>query len=60
VHVARIELWIDGGRRKTVRAASLRYGWPVRQIPRGRHRVVLRAYDASGNAGSASTGIFRR
>ena len=60
VDVARIELWIDGARRKTVRADSLSYGWLVRQIPRGRHRVLLRAYDASGNTGTAARIIVRR
>lgn len=60
VGVDRIELWIDGARKKTVRAESLSYHWLVRQIPRGRHRVTVRAYDASGNAGTATTRIVRR
>ena len=57
--VARIELWIDGARRRRARGTSVSYGWLVRKIPRGRHRIVVRAYDASGNAGSAALSIRR-
>jgi hypothetical protein len=55
--VARVELWIDGRRRKAARSASLRYVWAVR---RGRHRLLVKAVDTSGNRASARLRLRRR
>lgn len=44
--VARLELLVDGRRVRAVSGTRLRYRWKPR---RGRHRVVVRAYDANGN-----------
>ncbi|HYP49016.1 MAG TPA: hypothetical protein VEQ61_10300 [Thermoleophilaceae bacterium] len=44
--VARVELWIDGRRRKAARRSSLSYVWSAR---RGRHRLLVKAVDTSGN-----------
>jgi hypothetical protein len=44
--IARLEIRIDGHRVRTTRKGKLRYRWLVR---RGRHRVVVVAYDKKGN-----------
>jgi hypothetical protein len=49
--IARVELRIDGRRVSVRRAARLSYRWHLRK---GRHRVVVVAYDKHGNRG-----IFR-
>jgi hypothetical protein len=58
--VARIELFIDGRRRKALTAASLRYRWNTRRARRGGHRVMARAVDASGNVASARLRLITR
>lgn len=60
VAVTRIELRIDGVRRKTVRGSSLSFRWPAHRIRRGRHRVEIRAYDTGGNQGRASKRLVWR
>jgi hypothetical protein len=60
VAVTRLELRIDGVRRKTVRGSSLSFSWPARRIRRGRHRIEIRAYDSSGNEGLASKRLVWR
>jgi hypothetical protein len=56
--VARMELWIDGKRRKVVKAAELRYRWSIRP---GRHRIEVRAFDAAGNRSRLKrTAVARR
>ena len=60
VAVTRIELRIDGVRRKTVRGSSLSFSWPARRIRRGPHRIMIRAYDMSGNKGLASERLVWR
>jgi hypothetical protein len=51
--VARMELWIDGRRRWMRAGARLRFRWHTRRARPGRHRVVARAVDTSGNVSSA-------
>ena len=48
-HVARLDLWVDGRRRRSSARTVLRFRW--RPGP-GRHRVVARAFDQSGNRGA--------
>ena len=50
--VARIELLIDGRRRKALAGSALRFRWNTRRARSGRHRVTARAVDAAGNAAS--------
>jgi gametolysin peptidase M11 len=54
--VRRVELWIDGRRRATRRGATLRHSWRPR---RGRHAVVARAVDTSGNRASKRLRVKR-
>jgi len=54
--VARLELIVDGRRVRAVSGARLRYRWKARA---GRHRVVVRAYDANGNRGTLEQRLIR-
>lgn len=65
--VQRIELWGDGKKVIKARAADVRrskghfrYDWfGSSRLPYGKHTVELRAYDAAGNVGKASTEVER-
>ena len=57
--VARVELLIDGRRRKSARGGSLRYVWNGRRARRGRHPAVVRATDSSGNRTSTAFRLRR-
>jgi hypothetical protein len=58
--VARVELWIDGRRRWMRAGPRLRFRWNVRRARPGRHRVVARAVDTSGNVSSAGLRLRTR
>jgi Gametolysin peptidase M11 len=58
--VARMELWIDGRRRWMGRGPRLSFRWHTRRARPGRHRVVARAVDTSGNASSAGLRLRTR
>jgi hypothetical protein len=53
--VVRSELWVDGVRRKTVHGS--RIAWRLSHLRRGRHMILVRAYDAAGNHGKASVRV---
>jgi M6 family metalloprotease-like protein len=55
VGVVRTEVWIDGVRRRSVNAPSTQ--WRLPRLRRGRHLIVVRAYDAAGNHGRASVRV---
>ncbi len=49
--VAHIDVWVDGVRRRSVHGKRLSWRWRLRGVRPGRHLIVVRAYDARGNAG---------
>jgi hypothetical protein len=55
VGVVRTEVWVDGRLRKS--AAGPTASWKLRRLRRGRHLIVVRAYDAAGNHGRASVRV---
>jgi hypothetical protein len=55
--VVRTEVWVDGRLRATVNGAGTRWRWPLRNARRGRHLIVVRAFDAAGNHGMASVRV---
>jgi hypothetical protein len=55
--VARVELWLDGRRRRVARRPRLTYRWHMRA---GTHRVVARAVDVNGNRASVSMRVRGR
>jgi hypothetical protein len=55
VGVVRTEVWADGKLRKTVKGPLA--SWRLRKLRRGRHLIVVRAYDAAGNKGRASVRV---
>jgi hypothetical protein len=58
VGVLRIELWLDGKLRAVVADGRLAWRWQVAHSRPGRHLIVVRAYDASGNRGASSRRVF--
>jgi hypothetical protein len=58
VAVSRIELWVDGKLRTVVTDGRLAWRWQVARTRPGRHLIVVRAYDASGNRGASSRRVF--
>jgi hypothetical protein len=53
--VVRMEIWVDGKRRKTVAGSSVR--WPMKSLRRGQHLILVRGYDGAGNHGKASVRV---
>ena len=52
--IAQTEVWIDGKLRRRVASARVDWGWSLRHVRRGIHRVTVWAIDGAGNAGKAS------
>jgi M6 family metalloprotease-like protein len=57
--VVKIEVWIDGKRRRVVRAAAVKWRWSLRRVRAGRHTVAVRAFDSSGNSSVATVRVRR-
>jgi hypothetical protein len=55
IGVVRTEIWVDGKLRRSV--ATPFVSWRLRNLKRGRHLIVVRAYDAAGNHGRASVRV---
>jgi len=53
--VVRTEIWVDGKLRKSANRSVVT--WRLRGARRGRHLIVVRAYDAAGNRGRASVRV---
>jgi hypothetical protein len=58
VRVARMEVWVDLKRRKSVRGGKLSWRWVVRHARPGRHVIAVRAFDAAGNESTATVRPF--
>jgi hypothetical protein len=56
--VVRTKLWVDGKLRKTVANGKVVWPWLLRNTRPGRHRIVVRAFDAAGNLGSRSVRVY--
>jgi hypothetical protein len=53
--VVRTDVWIDGKLRRSVNGSLV--NWKMRRLRRGRHLIIVRAYDAAGNHGRAAVRI---
>ena len=53
----RMKIKIDGRRRAVADGDTIRRVWSLRRVRRGFHTIVVRAYDASGNAASRSVRV---
>jgi hypothetical protein len=54
VRVVRMEVWVDGKHRRSVRGSKLSWRWVLRHARQGRHVIAVRAIDSSGNEGTAT------
>ena len=59
VGVTRTELFIDGALKAAVASDSLSWTWNLRTVPRGQHQIVVKSFDAAGNAGSSSITVTK-
>jgi RHS repeat-associated protein len=57
VAVDRIELFIDGQRKAVAAGSSLAFAWDSASVPSGTHTVLAKAYDGSGNVGTATKAV---
>ncbi|MEA2421911.1 MAG: hypothetical protein QOF55_1010, partial [Thermoleophilaceae bacterium] len=55
--VVRTEVWVDGRLRRSLAASHVAWHWSLRHARRGRHLIVVRAFDAAGKHGSASVRV---
>jgi hypothetical protein len=55
--VVRTQVWVDGKLRDTVKSAHVSWRWSLRHARPGRHLIIVRAFDAAGNHGSASVRV---
>jgi chitodextrinase len=54
VKVIKMELYIDATFVTQTSVSSLTYRWNMKNVSKGIHTIVVRAYDAAGNIGSSS------
>ncbi len=54
VGVARVELWVDGALVTSDPGAPYGFTWDSRKTGNGSHSLVVRAYDAAGNAANST------
>jgi hypothetical protein len=59
VRVTRTQLLIDGKAVASSSSGTLSYTWNTRKVSRGSHSLVIKAWDAVGNVGQASTTYLR-
>ncbi len=59
VGVTRMQLLIDGAVKASSTTDSLSYAWNARKAKRGKHTLVVRAWDAAGNVGQQATTYVR-
>jgi subtilisin family serine protease len=57
VGVTRVELWIDNLLNSTCSSTAFSCSWNTAAADAGSHTVTVKAYDAAGNAGSASESL---
>ncbi len=57
--VVKMELYIDSSLKTTVNSGSLSWSWNTNKAATGAHVIMTKAYDAAGNAGSASLTVYK-
>jgi hypothetical protein len=55
--VALVRLWVDGVPRRSASGPRLAWRWRLHGVRRGSHLILVRAYDARGNAARAAVRV---
>ncbi len=59
VAVTKMEVYIDGTMKKSWLASSINFSMPAKKLKSGQHTVMVKAYDAAGNVGQATSVVYR-
>jgi subtilisin family serine protease len=57
--VTRMELYIDGSLKTSTTSGSLSWNWNTSKVATGTHTILVKAFDAAGNAGTASVSVSK-
>jgi chitodextrinase len=57
IGVSKVEFYIDNTLKTTVLAAPFSYSWNTAGLTNGTHTISLKAYDAAGNMGAATSSV---
>lgn len=58
--VSKMEIYVDGKLMTTSTTASVSYRWNSKKASVGTHIIMVNAYDASGNKGTASVSVVKK
>jgi hypothetical protein len=61
VAVTKMEVFIDGSLKSSVNGSALSYSWNVgaKQVSKGQHTILIKAYDGAGNMGERSVVVTK-
>jgi len=59
IGVVKVEFWVDGVKKSTDYSPSYSYTWNSRKVTAGDHIILIKAYDAMQNVGSASVTVHK-
>lgn len=59
VGVTKTELYVDGSLKATSSSGSINWNWNTKKETKGTHVITVKAYDAAGNAGTASSTVYK-
>ena len=57
IGVAKVDFYVDGALKSTDAASPYSYTWSTQGVTNGSHNITVKAYDAAGNVGSASSTV---
>jgi chitodextrinase len=58
IGVTRVEFYVDNSLRSTDTTSPYGYSWDTSALTNGAHSVAVKAYDAAGNVGAATTSVM--
>ncbi len=59
VGVTKTELYLDNNLTLSLSGGSLNYTWNIQKLSKGTHIIVVKAYDAANNVGSAQVSVIK-
>lgn len=59
VGVTKMDIYVDGALKSTVAGSSISWTWNTKKATTGTHVITVKAYDAAGNAGTATSTVYK-